>query len=96
LLLALAWRHRRDRYRAIGLAVPAMRVMVEAELAEIVKQLATVRFTSPGAGDALQSGGKQRGAVLMECVVPSMLVIIQIFLFATRKKLLFVFLFVVR
>lgn len=42
--------------------------MAEAELSEVVKQLATVRFTSPGAGDALQSGGKQRGAVLMECV----------------------------
>lgn len=43
-----------------------MRVMPEAELATVVEQLASVSFTSPGAGDNLQSGGKQRGAVLME------------------------------
>jgi hypothetical protein len=40
--------------------------MREGELSQIVEQLGAVSFTSPGAGDNLQSGGKQRGAVLMQ------------------------------
>jgi len=53
-------------YAALGIPVAQMRVMEETELAKVVKELAGVCFTVPGAGDALQSGGKQRGAVLMD------------------------------
>jgi len=53
-------------YRDLGLAAPAMRPLDKDELGKVIHQLGDVCFTSPGAGDALQSGGIQRGAVLMD------------------------------
>lgn len=53
-------------YAKLGIATPAMRVLDKSELAKVVEQLGDVAFTSPGAGDHLQSGGGQRGGVLMD------------------------------
>lgn len=43
-----------------------MRVLEDKEFKQMITQLEDVRFTTPGAGDSLQSPGRQRGAVLME------------------------------
>lgn len=53
-------------YRDLKLAAPAIRVLNEVEYKKIVAQLGDVSFTTPGAGDHLQSRAGQRGAMLME------------------------------
>jgi hypothetical protein len=59
-------------YRDLGIAAPAMRVLHSGEYGQIITQLGECSFTSPGAGDHLQSRSGmsgvtgQRGALLME------------------------------
>lgn len=45
---------------------PQMRAMPMEEWLRMIDALADVSFTQPGAGDHLQSRGKQRSAMLME------------------------------
>jgi len=53
-------------YKQLGCDAPQMRVMAMAEWERLVEAFGDVCFTSPGAGDALQSRGKQRGALLQD------------------------------
>lgn len=53
-------------YKELGIATPSMRVLPKAEFLKIIDQLGDVCFKEPGAGDHLQSQGKQRGAVGMQ------------------------------
>eukprot|EP00039_Didymoeca_costata_P015654 m.270408 g.270408 ORF g.270408 m.270408 type:complete len:372 (-) comp16263_c6_seq2:109-1224(-) len=53
-------------YKKLGILTPQMRVLPKHEFLKMIEQCGDVQFTSPGAGDHLQSRGKQRGAVGME------------------------------
>lgn len=53
-------------YKQFNVAAPQMRVLGMPEWRSLVDELGKVCFTSPGAGDHLQSRGLQRGAVLQE------------------------------